>query len=145
MLTDCIYWFIIFPFLSIKDYSMSFVSSTHDLFFSPYLLTHLLAWSYVKTYFIWGILKYQSWYLGDLIIGRIIHLLLSKALLLLWIYNTHSLVAFLLLGRIIGILFLSLTLNILLKTQHTFISLHQDLNLKPLTIPSNPFTTWARS
>ena len=44
MLTDSIYWFIIFPFLTIKDYNMSFVSST-DLSFAFYLnlLINLLA------------------------------------------------------------------------------------------------------
>lgn len=28
MLTDCIYWLIIYPFLTIKDYNLSFVSTT---------------------------------------------------------------------------------------------------------------------
>ena len=48
MLTDCIYWFIIFPFLTIKDYNMSFVSST-CLSFAFYLnlLIYFLAWRYV--------------------------------------------------------------------------------------------------
>jgi hypothetical protein len=26
MLTDCVFWFIIFPFLTIKDYNLNFVS-----------------------------------------------------------------------------------------------------------------------
>lgn len=29
MLTDCIYWIVIFPFLTIKDYNLNFVSSAY--------------------------------------------------------------------------------------------------------------------
>jgi hypothetical protein len=27
MLTDCVFWFIIFPFLTVKDYNLNFVST----------------------------------------------------------------------------------------------------------------------
>lgn len=29
MLTDCVYWIVIFPFLTIKDYNLNFVSSAY--------------------------------------------------------------------------------------------------------------------
>lgn len=29
VLTDCVYWLIIFPFLTIKDYNLNFVSSRY--------------------------------------------------------------------------------------------------------------------
>lgn len=28
MLTDCVFWFIIFPFLTVKDYNLNFVSKS---------------------------------------------------------------------------------------------------------------------
>lgn len=30
MLTDCVFWFIIVPFLTIKDYNLNFVSIIYD-------------------------------------------------------------------------------------------------------------------
>lgn len=32
ILTDCVFWFIIVPFLTIKDYNLNFVSFVHCLY-----------------------------------------------------------------------------------------------------------------
>jgi hypothetical protein len=31
MLTDCVFWFIIFPFLTIRDYDLNFVSNSYSV------------------------------------------------------------------------------------------------------------------
>lgn len=37
MLTDCVYWLIIFPFLTLRDYDLNFVSTE-----TYFLLSHVL-------------------------------------------------------------------------------------------------------
>jgi len=41
MLTDCVFWFIIFPFLTVKDYNLNFVSisTVFPNMASPHILT----------------------------------------------------------------------------------------------------------
>ena len=119
MLTDCIYWFIIFPFLTIKDYNMSFVSST-CLSFAFYLnlLIYLLTWRYVwKHISMWEFWKTNhdmgsiSWFCDTCLVEI---LLLGGSLVCFWPkhwhqhevrHNTHSLVEILLLGGSLVCLF----------------------------------------
>ncbi|KAG6503596.1 uncharacterized protein LOC121987510 [Zingiber officinale] len=70
MLTDCVFWFIIFPFLAIKDYNMNFVlvgmhsinvvfllgeTALNSLSFPWFRMAYFLLWTAVYVLFQWVI------------------------------------------------------------------------------------------
>ncbi|XP_059641215.1 uncharacterized protein LOC132283295 isoform X2 [Cornus florida] len=75
MLTDCIYWFIIFPFLTIKDYDLNFLTVvTHSLnailllgdtalnclLFPWFRISYFILWTGVYVIFQWTVHAFAS-------------------------------------------------------------------------------------